>query len=121
MSDPEINERAEAAIERIQHLTEKMLAGGGPVITTLTGGTGEAVGDAAVIVPAGDVAALTAALDHAVLDMPEHERADLERRGRAHALAFDRGRVFDDLFRPDIPVATVAPVALHDEHAGAQI
>jgi glycogen(starch) synthase len=104
-------------------LTEKMLAGGGPVITTLTGGTGEAVGDAAVIVPAGDVAALTAALDHAVLEMPEHERADLERRGRAHALAFDGGRVFDDLFRPDIPVAPVAspvPIALHDEHAGAQ-
>ena len=31
-------------------LTEKMLAGGGPVITTTTGGTGEAVGDTAVIV-----------------------------------------------------------------------
>ena len=49
--------------------------------------------------------------------MPEHERQDLEQRGRAHALAFDRGRVFDDLFRPNIPVA---PVALHGEHAGAQ-
>ena len=39
-------------------LAEKMLAGGGPVITTLTGGTGEAVGDTAVIVEAGDVAGL---------------------------------------------------------------
>ena len=82
-------------------LTEKLLAGGGPVITALTGGTGEAVGDAAVIVPAGDVAALTAALDRVVLLMSEHERRVLERRGREHALAFDRVRVFDDLFPAD--------------------
>jgi glycogen synthase len=79
-------------------LTEKLLAGGGPVITTLTGGTGEAVADAAVIVPAGDVAALTAALDRVVLEMSEHDKLRLEWRGREHALAFDRGRVFDDLF-----------------------
>ena len=32
-------------------LVEKMLAGGGPVITTDTGGIGEAVGDTAMIVP----------------------------------------------------------------------
>ncbi|MEU4744475.1 glycosyltransferase, partial [Actinosynnema sp. NPDC023658] len=44
-------------------LTEKMLAGGGPVITTTTGGTGEAVGGTAVIVEAGDVAGLAAAID----------------------------------------------------------
>ena len=31
-------------------LVEKMLAGGGPVITTDTGGIGEAVGDTALIV-----------------------------------------------------------------------
>jgi glycogen(starch) synthase len=80
-------------------LTEKMLAGGGPVITTLTGGTGEAVGDTAVIVEAGDVQALTEALDRVVLEMPEHERRSLERRGREHAMAFDRVRIFDDLFR----------------------
>jgi hypothetical protein len=55
-------------------LTKKLLAGGGPVITTLTGGKGEAVGDTAVIVPAADVAALTAALDRVVLEVPEHER-----------------------------------------------
>jgi len=83
-------------------LTEKMLAGGGPVITTLTGGTGEAVGDTAVIVEAGDVQALTAALDRVVLEMPEHERLSLARRGREHAMAFDRVRIFDDLFRTGI-------------------
>jgi glycogen(starch) synthase len=80
-------------------LAEKLLAGGGPVITTLTGGTGEAVGDTAVIVEAGDVAALAAALDRVVIEMPEHERRHLELRGRDHALAFGRDRVFDDLFR----------------------
>src|SRR5258705_7110196 len=50
-------------------LAEKMLAGGGPVITTLTGGTGEAVGEAAVIVEPGDIAGLAAALDRVVLEM----------------------------------------------------
>jgi glycosyltransferase involved in cell wall biosynthesis len=83
-------------------LAEKQLAGGGPVITTLTGGTGEAVGDTAVIVPAGDVGALRAAIDRVVLEMSEHERRSLELRGREHALAFDRARVFDDLFTPSI-------------------
>jgi len=81
-------------------LTEKMLAGGGPIITALTGGTGEAVGDTAIIVEPGDVVALAAAVDAAVLEMPAEERADRERRARAHALTFDRTRVFDDLFRP---------------------
>ncbi|MFC4948599.1 glycosyltransferase [Pseudonocardia sp. GCM10023141] len=93
-------------------LAEKLLAGGGPVITTLTGGTGEAVGDAAVIVPADDIPALTAALDRVVLEMSEHERRSLERRGREHALAFDRFRVFDDLFRPEAPPLRRA---LHDD------
>ncbi len=80
-------------------LTEKLLAGGGPVITTLTGGTGEAVGDTAVIVEAGDVRDLRAALDRVVLEMPEQELRSLELRGRDHAMAFDRVRVFDELFR----------------------
>ena len=40
------------------------------------------------------------ALDRVVLEMSEHERRSLERRAREHALAFDRVRVFDDLFRP---------------------
>src|ERR1051325_5982984 len=39
-------------------LAEKMLAGGGPIVTTLTGGTGEAVGDTAIIVEPGDINAL---------------------------------------------------------------
>jgi glycogen(starch) synthase len=79
-------------------LAEKMLAGGGPVITTLTGGTGEAVDDAAVIVEPGDVHGLAAAVDRVVLDMTAGERADLERRARAHAMAFERAAVFDAMF-----------------------
>jgi glycosyltransferase involved in cell wall biosynthesis len=80
-------------------LAEKALAGGGPIVTTLTGGTGEAVGDAAVIVEAGDIGALADALDRVVLEMPDAERRDLEKRARAHAMAFDRVAVFDGLMR----------------------
>ncbi|GAA2611596.1 glycosyltransferase [Paractinoplanes durhamensis] len=79
-------------------LAEKMLAGGGPIVTTLTGGTGEAVGDAAVIVEAGDINGLAEALDRVILEMTPQERADLERRARAKAMEFDRGAVFDSLF-----------------------
>ena len=79
-------------------LTEKMLAGGGPVITTLTGGTGEAVGDHAVIVEAGDVGGLADAIDRVAFDMSGADREALELRARDHAMAFDRERVFDHLF-----------------------
>lgn len=86
-------------------LTEKMLAGGGPVITTVTGGTGEAVGDTAIIVEAGDVTGIAAAIDRVVLDMPPEERRLMAGRARAHALSFDRARVFDDLFGTTPPSA----------------
>ena len=77
-------------------LVEKMLAGGGPLITTETGGIAEAVGDTALIVPVEDPAAIAAALDEA-LGLPLSERAMMERRAREHALQFDRARVFDML------------------------
>jgi glycogen(starch) synthase len=79
-------------------LAEKGLAGGGPIITTTTGGVLEAVGDAAVIVEAGDIAGLAEAIDRAVLDMSAEERRDLEIRAREHAMTFDRIAVFDQLF-----------------------
>jgi glycogen(starch) synthase len=84
-------------------LAEKMLAGGGPVITTMTGGTGEAVGDTAVIVEPGDIAGLAAAVDRVVLDMSAAERQDLEFRARARAMSFDRAAVFDSLFPHTAP------------------
>ena len=79
-------------------LVEKMLAGGGPVITTDTGGIPEAVGDAALRVPVGDIAALAATIDHAVLGMSADDRSALAERALQHALQFDRTTVFDRLF-----------------------
>ena len=89
-----------------------MLAGGGPIVTTLTGGTGEAVGDTAVIVEPGDIAALAEALDRVVLDMSPAQRRDLEVRARERAMSFDRVAVFDGLFPPPsdaVPVAGRVP------------
>jgi len=86
-------------------LAEKMLAGGGPIVTTLIGGTGEAVGDNAVIVEPGDQPGLVAAVDMVVLEMPEHERWDRERRARAYAMAFDRDTVFRSLLPPAVEPA----------------
>jgi len=77
-------------------LVEKMLAGGGPVITTDTGGIGEAVGDTALVVPVDSPPSITAALDLAIT-MPQPERSDMAERARAHALQFDRSNVFDQL------------------------
>jgi glycosyltransferase involved in cell wall biosynthesis len=77
-------------------LAEKMLAGGGPVITTETGGIAEAVGETAIIVPSNSPAAIAAALDHA-LTMPESDRALMAERARCHALQFDRIEVFERL------------------------
>ena len=87
-------------------LVEKMLAGGGPVITCDTGGIGEAVGDTALIVPVEDPAAIAAALDEA-LGMPGLEREAMELQARAHATQFDRAVVFDRLMAR-LPVRQVA-------------
>lgn len=88
-------------------LVEKMLAGGGPVITTSTGGIPESVGGTAIEVLPDDVPGLTAALDHAVLGLGDEERAVLADRARRHALEFDRAAVFDRLF------AEVGPTEMH--------
>jgi glycosyltransferase involved in cell wall biosynthesis len=77
-------------------LVEKMLTGGGPVITTDTGGIGEAVGDTAMIIPVSAPDAIATALDQAVT-LPEDERIIMAERARQHALQFDRIRVFDRL------------------------
>jgi glycosyltransferase involved in cell wall biosynthesis len=77
-------------------LVEKMLAGGGPVITTTTGGIAEAVGDTAMIVPINNPSAIADALDLA-LSMPSQERTRMAERAREYALQFDRAHVFDRL------------------------
>jgi glycosyltransferase involved in cell wall biosynthesis len=92
-------------------LVEKMLSGGGPVITTDTGGIGEAVGDTALIVEVDDPAAIASALDRA-MGMSEDERADLAHRARNHAMQFDRALVLDRLLgrleQPDVRELYVA-------------
>jgi glycosyltransferase involved in cell wall biosynthesis len=80
------------------------------LITTDTGGIGEAVGDTALVVPVEDPDAIAAALDQA-LSLPEHEREAMELRAREHALQFDRGRVFDQLMARLAP-APAAPGVL---------
>lgn len=79
-------------------LVEKMLAGGGPVITCATGGIPEAVGDTAIIVPPHDPGAIARALDD-VLSWDGSQRRAAEERARDYALQFDRFRVFDALVR----------------------
>ena len=68
----------------------------GPVITTDTGGTGEAVGDTALVVPVDSPSSITAA-PGLPITMPLPERTDVAERGRAHALQFDRRNVFHPL------------------------
>ncbi len=79
-------------------LVEKMLAGGGPVITTATGGIPEAVGEHALIVPTGDPMAIARALDDAVLRTSLDQRAANTAAAREFAMQFDRVHVFDRLF-----------------------
>ncbi len=79
-------------------LVEKMLAGGGPVITTATGGIPEAVGDTAIIVEPGNPEDISRALDRAVVEMQPMEREARAQRARSFAMQFDRLAVFDKLF-----------------------
>jgi glycosyltransferase involved in cell wall biosynthesis len=79
-------------------LAEKMLAGGGPVITTATGGIPEAVGGHATIVPVGDPMSVAQALDDAILRTSPERRLELAIAARDFAMRFDRVNVFDGLF-----------------------
>lgn len=79
-------------------LVEKMLAGGGPIITCDTGGILEAVGDTAVIVPVLDPGAISVALNVAVGGLDDADREWWQSRAREYAKQFDRENVFDVLF-----------------------
>ncbi|KHL15627.1 glycosyltransferase involved in cell wall biosynthesis [Mumia flava] len=78
-------------------LTEAMLAGAGGVITTLTGGIGEAVGDHATIVGVEDPDAIAAALDDLVLRSGPDDRTQRREAARSYALQFDRAHVLDGI------------------------
>ena len=84
-------------------LVEKMLAGGGPVITTATGGILEAVGDTAGIIPI--------AVTDGHRRRPSTRRCSTctttsggpsPRRPAQYALQFDRLHVFDRLIEPTL-------------------
>lgn len=94
-------------------LVESMLAGGGPVITTRTGGIPEAVGDTVVEVGVNDPAGLAAAIDRVVLTMTARQRRRLAARARRYAVRFDREIVFDELM-----ASLPAPARLHAVPAG---
>lgn len=79
-------------------IVEKMLAGGGPVVTTETGGIPEAVGDTATIVRPDCPADIAAALDEVVFEVSADERLAREDKARTYAMQFDRQQVFDRLF-----------------------
>ncbi|MGB3735676.1 MAG: glycosyltransferase [Ilumatobacter sp.] len=88
-------------------LAEKMLAGGGPIITCATGGIPEAVGPHARIVPPGHPNAIANALAEVILGLSSGERMRWGQSARAYAMQFDRANVFDRLF------AHVEPHAAH--------
>ncbi|SCG74390.1 glycosyltransferase family 4 protein [Micromonospora coxensis] len=69
--------------EARQLFAQEALRAGVPLVATAVGGLPELVGDAAVLVPAGDVDAVDAAV-RTLLDDPSL-RADLARRGAARA------------------------------------
>ena len=87
-------------------LVEKMLAGGGPVITCQTGGIPEAVGSNALMVPHGSPQKLAEAIDLAVGGMSDAELRTREAAARTYAMRFDRNNVFDKLFTG--PAGTLA-------------
>ncbi|GLI28524.1 hypothetical protein ARHIZOSPH14_27660 [Agromyces rhizosphaerae] len=91
-------------------LAEKMLAGGGPVITADTGGILEAVGDHATIIPVEDADAIAEAIDAAVVALSPEERLTRSHAAREYALQFDRRNVFERLFTGAGALPEVLPV-----------
>ena len=71
------------------------MAAGVPVVATAVGGIPEVVGDAAVLVPPGDVTALAGALGALLADPPH--RARLAAQGPARAATFTWARTIEGL------------------------
>ena len=81
-------------------VVEKLLSGGGPVITCRTGGFTEACGDHALYVPPGSPQSIAEAIDRAIGSMSPAELAARATEARRWAKQFDRTSVFDKLFAP---------------------
>ncbi|MFI6332762.1 glycosyltransferase family 4 protein [Micromonospora chersina] len=86
--------------EARQLFAQEALGAGVPLVATAVGGLPELVGDAAVLVPAGDVDAVDAAVRDLLDD--ESRRAELGRRGAARAATWpteaDTTRALVDLY-----------------------
>ncbi|MEU4371615.1 glycosyltransferase family 4 protein [Micromonospora chersina] len=86
--------------EARQLFAQEALGAGVPLVATAVGGLPELVGDAAVLVPAGDVDAVDAAVRDLLDD--ETRRAELGRRGAARAATWpteaDTTRALVDLY-----------------------
>ena len=110
-------------------LVEKMLAGGGPVITTDTGGIGEAVGDCALIVPVESPSAIAAALDRVLVDVRRRARGLGAPRPRARPAVRPRRRARrhprprlagPDPVDPDARRLTFSTAPRHHVHASGR-
>jgi glycosyltransferase involved in cell wall biosynthesis len=92
--------------EARQLFAQEALHAGVPLVTTAVGGLPDLVGDAAVLVPAGDVDAVATAVADLLAD-PAH-RDDLRRRGTARAAQWPTEQETVDLVRA--VYAEVTPV-----------
>lgn len=77
-------------------IAEKMLAGGGVVITTETGGIPEATGGHCLTIEPDNIADLRDKLDQ-LMAMPADAREQLIAEARAYAMQFDRAAVLRNL------------------------
>ena len=93
-------------------LVEKMLSGGGPVITTETGGIGEAVGDTALIVPTDDPPAIAAALSQALTMSPAEQASLADPRADVRAAVRPDGGVRPADGQPGAPTSPTRSSAL---------
>ena len=92
-------------------LAEKMLAGGGPIITCDTGGIVEAVGPHARLVPTSQPCIIANVLTELILGLSPGERMRWGAAARDYAMQFDRTNVFDQLFARADAVSPVASAA----------
>ena len=77
-------------------IAEKMLAGGGVVITTETGGIPEATGGHCLTIEPGSIASIRTELDR-LMTLPDAARQQLIDTARSYALRFDRSEVLRTL------------------------
>jgi glycosyltransferase involved in cell wall biosynthesis len=92
------------------------LAASVPVVASSAGGLPEAVGDAGLLVPPGDAAALRAALGRVFSDDALHRSLALRARARAERFRLDEHlRRLENLYRSSVASARRRRVAVGGE------